>query len=220
VVGATLLRMTDILTCRPRRVDPFIAHEVAEQFLATASMPREPVVAAAYRRLAEESHLAFVRLTAPSSTGDGIRVVFTRTSEPYSSDREMIAAVRSGLVLEVTTVATQPDRSHPVMSCEVGGAYDRFRAVHDLVGHVIPGLGFDRDGEFTAWLRQDRLHSPLARWALATELHAEHSVRWTTGAPAEHKALLLDRVLLARARCGDRGGCSSYEPMTVQCASE
>ena len=30
-----------------------------------------------------------------------------------------------------------------------------------------------------------------ARWALATELHAEHSVRWTTGEVAEHKATLL-----------------------------
>jgi hypothetical protein len=86
------------------------------------------------------------------------------------------------------------------MGCEVGGAYDRFRAVHDIIRHVVPGLGFDRDGEFAAWLVQERLYRGLARWALATELHGEHSVRWTTGVLSDHKATLLDRGLLARAR--------------------
>jgi hypothetical protein len=85
------------------------------------------------------------------------------------------------------------------MGCEAGGAYDRFRAVHDLLGHARPGLGFDRDGEFTAWRRQDRLHGPLARRALATELHGQHSVAWTTGGPAEPRPVLLDPHLVARS---------------------
>jgi hypothetical protein len=65
---------------------------------------------------------------------------------------------------------------------------------------VGPCLGFDRDGEFAAWLTQERLYDGLARWALATELHAEHSVRWTTGTLADHKATLVDRDLLKRVR--------------------
>jgi hypothetical protein len=112
----------------------------------------------------------------------------------------MIAAVRTEGVLEVTSAATERDRRHPVMGCELGGASDRFRAVHDIIGHVGPGLGFDRDGEFFAWLVQERLYRGLARWALATELHGEHSVRWTTGVLSDHKATLLDRDLLVRAR--------------------
>jgi hypothetical protein len=71
------------------------------------------------------------------------------------------------------------------------------RALHDLVGHVIPGFGFDRDGELSAWHVQDRLHHGPARWALATELHAHHSVLWTTGHLAEPTPLLLDPRLLA-----------------------
>src|SRR6266850_459379 len=82
----------------------------------------------------------------------------------------------------------------------------RTGAVHDIVGHVIPRFGFDRDGEFAAWKLQERLHRGLARWALATELHAEHSVRWTTGSLSDHKAMLLDGKLLQRAR---RGVCTS-----------
>jgi hypothetical protein len=90
-----------------------------------------------------------------------------------------------------------------------GGAYDRFRAVHDILGHAGLGLGFDRNGEFAAWLYQARLHSALARRALATELHGQHSVYWTTGRMAEPKAVLLDPQLLRRSRqlTGDGSAC-------------
>jgi hypothetical protein len=37
----------------------------------------------------------------------------------------------------------------------------------------------------------------------ATELHAEHSVRWTTGELPEHKAVLLDERVIARSRAWD-----------------
>jgi len=89
-----------------------------------------------------------------------------------------------------------------VLRSEPGGPYDRFRAVHDILGHVRLGLGFDRDEEFAVWWAQDRQYRGLARWALATELHGEHSVRWTTGQVAEHKAILLRPELVARARRG------------------
>jgi hypothetical protein len=77
----------------------------------------------------------------------------------------------------VTTVATDSDRRHPLMESDAGGAYDRFRAVHDILGHARLKLGFDRDGESAAWQFQEQFHSPLARRALATELHGQHSVR-------------------------------------------
>ena len=60
-----------------------------------------------------------------------------------------------------------------VMGNDPGGAYDRFRGVHDVLGHARLRQGFDRDGEFAVWRSQERFHSPLARWALATELHGQ-----------------------------------------------
>jgi len=183
----------------PRKVHPAVAREVAGSFLAARNSPHDPTVRAAYGQLMIQSDRAFAALTCRRQP-TGIRVVFSRCRTPYASDREMIAAVRADRLLEVTTAAAELDRRHPLMGCEVGGAYDRFRAVHDIVGHVAACFGFDRDGEFSAWLTQERLYRGLARWALATELHAEHSVRWTSGALAEHKATLLDRDLLARAR--------------------
>ena len=96
-------------------------------------------------------------------------------------------------------MATTRDRHHPAMRNDPGGSYDRFRGVHDVLGHARLGRGFDRDGEFEAWRCQARLHSRHARWALATELHAHHSVLWTTGQPAQPKAILLDPRLLRRS---------------------
>ena len=47
--------------------------------------------------------------------------------------------------------------------------------MHDLIGHVATGYGFDRGGEYSAWLVQRTLYTGLARWAAATELHGEIS---------------------------------------------
>jgi hypothetical protein len=190
----------DTLTS-PRRVNPLTAREVAESLLAARSTPRDRTVRAAYDQLQQQSDHALTVLTTGRG-GGGVRVVFTRCRLPYASDREMVAAVCADRLLEVTTAAVEPSHRHPLMGCEAGGAFDRFRAVHDIVGHVLPRLGFDRDGEFVAWLTQDRLYRGLARWALATELHAKHSVLWTTGEPSGHTATLLDRELLARASRG------------------
>jgi hypothetical protein len=179
------------------RVDPAAARDVAAAYAATPSS-REPLVAAAYARLATESDRLFRHLTAPDRP-DRVHIAFTTCPAPYADSRELISSVRHDRRLEVTTVATRHDRHHPLMGNDLGGAYDRFRGVHDVLGHARLRLGFDRDGEYAAWRSQDRFHSPLARWALATELHGQHSVLWTTGQLAQPKAILLDPRLLRRS---------------------
>jgi hypothetical protein len=185
----------------PRRVDPELAREVAARFLAARNDPTDATVRTAYEQLERQSDAIFARLTGSDHPLHcGFRVEFTLCESPYHSDDELVGAVRTHGVLEITTSARERDRRHPLLGCHLGGSYDRFRAVHDLVGHVGPCLGFDRDGEFAAWLTQERLYGGLARWALATELHAEHSVRWTTGTLSDHKATLIERDLLDRVR--------------------
>ena len=183
------------------QLDETYAHQVAARFLDAPSTPRDPFTATAYRLLELQTDRLFYRLTRPGSART-VRVVFTRSRAPYASDNEMIAAVRATRVLEAVTAGVDPDRQHPLLGNEPGGAYDRFRAVHDLIGHVRPGHGFDRHGEFAAWLAQDSLYRGLARRALASELHAEHSVLWTTGVLAEHKATLVATHVIRRARRG------------------
>ena len=189
-----------------RQVNPEIAAEVAAGFVAGRSDRRDPVVVAAYGQLREQSDRMYEQLTDTRSR-QPIRVVFTRQRQPYGTEWEMISAVRSDHLLEVSTAAADSECRHPLMDCAAGGAFDRFRAVHDVMGHAWPSLGFDRDGEYAAWLHQERFYGGLARRALATELHGKHSVLWTTGVLADNKAILLDHDLLNRSRAasGHRG---------------
>jgi len=194
----------------PAVLDPIAACEVAEAHrVAPRTGPSRG--SAAYARLVDETDRLFRILT----TGPvPVRIVFTMSERPYDSADELIRSVRRDRILEVVSAAGDRDRAHPAMGCEIGGAYDRFRAVHDVLGHACLGVGFDRDGEYATWRFQERFHSSLARRALATELHAEHSVRWTTGELPEHKAVLLDERVIARSRAG-RQAPSRGEPMAV-----
>jgi hypothetical protein len=181
-----------------RRVDPDVARNIAQWFLDAPAMGRERLVTAAYRELQVQTDRQFAALTEPGGAL-GYTVAWTSQPAPYATAAELIEAVRATGVLEVTAARVDRDRLHPGLDCAVGGPYDRLRAVHDIVGHVMTGYGFDRDAEYSAWLRQSRLYYGLARWAAATELHAEHSVTWTTGRFPEHKAVLLPRRLLRRS---------------------
>jgi hypothetical protein len=175
------------------------AHVVAEAFLDSPRESRSAIVRASYADLATQADRWFARLTG-STARTPIRVVCTRRAEPYTTGQELSARVRSDHVLELSPAAYDRDRRHPLLESSIGGTYDRFRAVHDIVSHARFGYGFDRHGEFSAWLAEDRLYTGLARWALATELHAEHSVLWTTGEVADHKATLLPRSLIGASR--------------------
>jgi hypothetical protein len=106
---------------------------------------------------------------------------------------------------------------HPVLGCELGGPFDRFRAIHDLVGHVITGFGFDLAGEYAAWWKQSRMHGALARRALATELYGVNSARWMAGQAPDHKAMLIE---LGRALHGGTDSCRSAIDRTQTCATE
>lgn len=180
-----------------RLVNPEVAREIAHWFQEAPARGGKPLVANAYRELQEQTDRQFAELTDP----DGAfryTVAWTREPIPYSGAAELIGAVRATGVLEVTAARVDRGRLHPGLDCAVGGPYDRLRAVHDLIGHVMTGYGFDRNAEYSAWLRQRRLYRGLARWAAATELHAEHSVTWTTRQFPEHKAVLLPRRLFLR----------------------
>ena len=182
-----------------RRVDPDVARNIAQWFIDAPAMGRERLVTAAYRELQVQTDRQFAELTEPGGAF-GYIVAWTRQHVPYCTAAELIEAVRTTGVLEVTAARVDRDRPHPGLDCAVGGPCDRLRAVHDIVGHVMTGYGFDRDAEYSAWLRQSKRYYGLARWAAATELHAEHSVTWTTRQFPEHKAVLLPRRLLRRSR--------------------
>jgi hypothetical protein len=172
-------------------IDPSTAVMVGEWYLHTQRGHRNPQVIGAYRQLQAETDHLFALFTR-HAYHPTIRHVFTRCVRPYESDHELILAARTNGTLEITSVATAGERLHPLLDCEFGGAFDRFRAVHDLIGHAWNGYGFELDDECAAWNAQDLLHSELARLALATELYGVIAARGFLGAAPELRALLLE----------------------------
>ncbi len=170
-------------------VEPSTAVMVGEWYLYSGSAHRDSQVIEAYRQLQVETDRLFTLLTR-DACHSAVRVVFTRCVQPYESDEELIFAVRANGTLEITSAAAAGERLHPLFDCEFGGAFDRFRAVHDLIGHAWCGYGFDLDDECAAWSAQDRLHSGLARFALASELYGVNAARAIVGEAPHLKALL------------------------------
>jgi hypothetical protein len=180
------------------RVSSGIAREIASAYFESSNVPSS-LARAAYAQLTLETDRIFAAMTAPDRP-DRVRVRFTRCAVPYMSAEELMTSVNVDKLLEVTAAACDLDRTHPLMDCNMGGTFDRFRAVHDLVGHSRLRAGFDRDAEYAVWRFQERFHSGLACRALATELHAKHSVRWTTGESPDHRVVMLDPRLVHRSR--------------------
>ena len=170
---------------------------VGEWYLDSPSAHRDPMVVQAYRQLQEQTDVLFT--VAMRRMGDQtIRIVFTRCLRPYESDDELFAAVALTGTLEITSAATVRGRLHPLLNCDFGGGFDRFRAMHDLIGHCRCGYGFWINDELAAWQVQDRMHRGLARLALASELCGVNSARCMAGEAPDLKALLLVPHKMAR----------------------
>ena len=171
-------------------VDPSTAVTVGEWYLHSPSAHREGEVIEAYRQLQAETDHLYTLFTGGTCRWR-VRVAFTRCAQPYESDKELIRSVRAERTLEITSSAAVGERLHPLFGCEFGGPFDRFRAVHDLIGHAWCGYGFDLKDECAAWRAQDRLHSGLARVALAAELYGVNAARAIAGGAPDLRALLL-----------------------------
>lgn len=84
---------------------------------------------------------------------------------------------------------------HPFMT---GPEYFRFRAVHDAFGHAGVGGGFDRHGEYEAWMHHSSMYTGEGQKAMSTEYHGVNSWLWDKGypLPEEHWGVLLPDDLI------------------------
>ena len=138
------------------RVDHAVAHEVAAAYL-DATDRREPLAVTAFAQLVKESDRLFRWITGPDRLGV-VQVVFTRCETPYRDAHELVQSVRDFRTLEVTTVAAHSDRRHPAMGNEIGGAYDRFRAVHDVLGQArMNAVSVETASLWCGWSRNDSI---------------------------------------------------------------
>jgi len=155
----------------------------------------------AYRQLREELYRQFDLLTRPRPRGLGLAVEIS-ADDPYPDATALAADIRDRRRLMVYSSAACGN-PHPFFTDEDN---DAFRAVHDAVGHALPGAAFDRHGEELAWHAHSALLSPLAAAALATETRGQTCARLFGGSPAVFPP---QKVFLLPARMRRRAGPSA-----------
>ena len=187
--------------------EPSTPNLVGQWYLQSRSAHRDARVIEAYRRLQVETDRLFTLLTR-GSRHRAVRVVFTRCAQPYESDDELILGVRANGTLEMTSAAAAGERLHPLFDCEFGGAFDRFRAVHDLIGHA--GVGTVSISTTSARPGGPKTAcTVVSHGPLSLQLYGVNAARNVVGAAPELKSIA-PRALDTRA--------DEHDPTEDQCA--
>ena len=188
------------------RIDVDQAHLVATAFLSAPRAPRQRDRSRCVRGTSACRRIDGSTVSPPPRLGGPSESCTRGRHEPYPTAAELSESVRRHGVLEICPAIHDRDRRHPLLDTSVGGAYDRLRVVHDIVSHGWWRYGFDRHGEFSAWLTEDRMYTGLARWALAHGTSRRAQCAVDDGNVADHKAILLEpRLLDAVRRRADSG---------------
>jgi hypothetical protein len=152
---------------------------VAELYDAAPIDDKSPETHEAYRALADEVERQYDFLTQDR----GVTFTFT-DHDPYqqqyangkpvgpSPSEQMMRDARERRGIKV--FKTPNDSFHPHLSAEQN---DKFRAIHDWLGHAAHGNEFGPRGEWNAFGAHMQMFSPEAQRAAATELRGQNA--WT-----------------------------------------
>jgi len=123
----------------------------------------------AYRQMAKETDDQFKRLPYNFS--------YHRAGEGnYNGAKDMASDVHGNKHLYVYQGGDKHDFLHNVDPQSGLNENEKFRAVHDLLGHAIYGNEFGPKGEEMAWAVHQQMYSPLARMAMTAETRGQNSV--------------------------------------------
>jgi hypothetical protein len=194
------------------KVDPAKSKAVAEAYAAMQSNPDDPYVKQCYDDFRRQNEEMFQFITNEL----GIDIIFQRFEpgmEPYESAEAQAHDVKTHKRM---VIDTRLGEGHPIMPAD---EYARFRAVHDIFGHVAVGSGFDRHGEYAAWLSHMSMYTGLGAKAMSTEYHGTNSVIVHTGVPAVWKAVILPDHLIPDIYddLGNQIGKAEPVPDTLTC---
>jgi len=153
-----------------QKADPTKADHVARAFEGAADAATNPRVRQAFDDFKRQNAEMYDFITRPTSRGGlGIKVDFV-PGEPYASAEAQAEDLRRNHHMSVQSGL---GGIHSLLSVE---EYDRFRAVHDVFGHAGIGGGFDRHGEYQAWLAHMSMYDGPGRDAMSSEYHGVNCV--------------------------------------------
>jgi hypothetical protein len=124
----------------------------------------------AYRQLAKETDEQFKQLPYNFSyhrKGEG---------DYLGGSKDMMADVHGNKHLYVFQGGDPHDFLNQMDKATGLNENEKFRAVHDLLGHAIYGNQFGPKGEEAAWAIHQQMYSPLARLAMTSETRGQNSL--------------------------------------------
>ena len=145
------------------------AREMPDLLEQVGAKSYDDLMEKAYRQLAKETDEQFQRLPYNFS--------YHRAGEgDYRSSREMMADVHGNKHLYVFQGGDPHDFLNRLDKATGLNENEKFRAVHDLLGHAIYGNQFGPRGEEVAWAIHQQMYSPLARLAMTAETRGQNSL--------------------------------------------
>lgn len=176
-------------------ITPTAQHTIAAEYSRLPGF--DPHAVPAYRAMREETNRQFEHMTAPRAKGGMGIDVSVHPSDPYGAEhpdsifREVGHDV--GVNHHIGVLSSAATGGHPFFTNDEN---DKFRAVHDVFGHLATGRGVDRHGEEAAYRSHASMYSPLARRAMATETRGQNAAFVANREFPEQKvALLPDHML-------------------------
>jgi hypothetical protein len=176
------------------------AYVTARMFEDTPDMSDDPETQRVFNVFKQQSEEMWEFMTRPESEGGlGITVDWWEATDPE----------QFGVGPYPTAAAQAEDlrqNHHIFLESGLGGEhdatmtreqYDRFRAVHDVFGHAGIGGGFDRHGEYQAYLAHASMYADDGERGMASEYHGVNTAMWTgaAGTPGTGKSVLLPEPL-------------------------
>jgi hypothetical protein len=169
---------------------------VAKFFELTPDQSDDPRVQAAFYAFKRQNEEMWDFMTRPESEGGlGIKITFTpyEAGDPYPTAEAQAEDLR---VNHHMTTQAGLGGEHAATMAE--DEYNRFRAVHDVFGHAGVGGGFDRHGEYQAYLMHSSMYTDDGRRAMASEYHGVNTAVWAgaPGSPGTGRSILLPEELI------------------------
>lgn len=160
---------------------------IADAYDEMEHNPNDPKVKASYDAMKQETKDQYDHLKNSGYT------ITPSEEDPYKSYAEMERDVKQNKHLSVW-LGGKPPADHPMSEVEpeTGLTYNTlFRAVHDIMGHVLGGHDFSELGEENAYNLHRQAYSHKAVPAVTTETRGQTSNYFKHNAFPEQKANLL-----------------------------
>ena len=145
------------------------AREMPDVLEQSGAKNYDDLMEKAYRQLAKETDQQFRALP--------FNLSYHRSGEGnYSGTRELLEDVHGNKHMYVYQGGDPHDFLNRVDDATGLNENEKFRAVHDAMGHAIYGNEFGPLGEEKAWAIHQQMYSPLARLAMTAETRGQNSL--------------------------------------------